>query len=133
MSTRVGDLDPSVPLYLIKELKMSIEEVIDLLNKKSGLLGIAGTKDMREVLKVNRPAAKLALLMYVYDAQRYINSYLGLLGGADAIVFTGGIGERSPIVRQLIMKGVNWPKKIKTLVITANEELLIARETIKNV
>lgn len=142
MSTRAGDLDASVPLYLMKELKMSLAEVIDLLNKKSGLLGIAGVKDMREVLsaagykiagfksqkKINKKSAKLALQMFVYDVQRYVNAYAGLLGKVDAIVFSGGIGERSPIVRQLIMEGINWPNKIKTLVVSANEELLIARE-----
>ncbi|MFH1226232.1 MAG: acetate/propionate family kinase, partial [bacterium] len=146
MSSRAGDLDAMVPLYLMKELKMNLAEIIDLLNKQSGLLGIAGVKDMREVLsaagykiigfksrkKINKKSAKLALRMFVYDAQRYINSYLGLLGGADAIVFTGGIGERSSIIRQLIMNGIKWPVKIKTLVITADEELLIARRTIKH-
>ncbi len=148
MSTRAGDLDAMVPLYLMKELNMDIKKVIELLNEKSGWLGIAGIKDMREVLlaagyKVKdfkikkeysskeKKLAKLALQMFVYDVQRYLNSYLGLLGKTEAIVFTGGIGERSPVVKQLIMKGIKWPGRIKTLVVPANEELLIARETVK--
>lgn len=148
MSTRAGDLDATLPLYLMKNLKMSIKKIEKLFNEESGLLGIAGTRDMREVLiasghkvkdfKTNRlynsqekKRAKLALDMFVYDVQRYLNSYLGLLGQVDAIVFTGGIGERSQVIRQLVLKGVKWPNKLKTLVVSVNEEMMIAQEVFK--
>lgn len=151
MSTRSGDIDPSLPLYFIEKFKMTPGEVSQILNYKSGLLGISGFKDMRDVLvaagfkiqgykgptKVSasqRKRAKLALAMFVYNVQRYIGMYYVLLGGADAIVFTAGIGERSPAVRQLIIKDLeflNKFKKIKVLVIPTNEELMIAREVAK--
>lgn len=149
MGTRSGDLDPSVPLYLIQKLKMKPDEVNDLLNKKSGLLAISGfTSDMREILaasghkvfdfklkkkytKEQKKRAKLALAMFIYDVQRYISAYTGLLGKVDAFVFTGGIGERSPVIRKLALKGLKFIKKPKFLVIKTDEELAIAREVKK--
>ena len=143
MSTRCGDIDPSIIFYLEKKLKK--KDIEEILNKESGLLGISGTADMREILinsgyKVpgfessqkrssdEKKLLKLALQVFVYRVQKYISAYLGILGSVDAIVFTGGIGERSRVVRDLIIKGVKIDKKIKTLAIPANEELMIARE-----
>jgi len=146
MGTRSGDLDPSVPLYLIKELKMKPDQVLDLFNKKSGLLAISGfTSDMREILaasgyrvydfksirkytNMQKKRAKLALSMFIYDIQRYISAYAGLLGKVDAIVFSGGIGERSPVIRKLALENLKFIKKPKVLVIQTDEELEIAKE-----
>jgi acetate kinase len=145
MSTRAGDLDPAIPLYLIRDLKMKPEEAEKILNFKSGLLGICGLADMREVLtaagykvagfeqknkktkKQKNRLALLALKIFVYRLQKYISAYAGILGKVDAIVFTGGIGERNPTVRGLIMKGLKFQGKPKILVIPTNEELMIAR------
>jgi len=145
MSTRAGDLDPSIPLYLIRELGMKPQEVDRILNFKSGLLGISGFADMREVLTAagykvagfklnkklkikNKKLSQLALKIFVYRVQKYIGAYAGILGGADAVVFTGGIGERNPTIRSLILKGLKILGKVKVLAIPTNEELMIARE-----
>lgn len=149
MGTRSGDLDPSVPLYLIQGLKMKPTQVYNLLNKKSGLLAISGfTSDMREILlasgykvydyqskrkytKKQKERAKLALSMFIYDIQRYISAYAGLLGKVDTIVFTGGMGERSPVIRRLALEGLRFTKKPKVLIIQTDEELAIAKEVKK--
>jgi len=148
MSTRCGDLDPAIPLYLIRTLKFSPEEVDEILNKRSGLLGIAGTMDMREVMTAagykvkgfkkrqkakskKQELAKLALKIFVYRVQKYIGAYTAIMGGIDAVVFTGGIGERSEIIRKLILNDLKSLGKFKVLVIPANEELMIVREVFK--
>jgi acetate kinase len=147
MSTRTGDLDPAIPLYLIKTLKFHPWEVDQILNKNSGLLGVAGTMDMREVLvnagyKIKgfkakkadsrkQKAARLALQIFIYRVQKYIGAYAAIMGGVDVIVFTGGIGERSEIIRKLVLKNLKRLGRFKTLVIPANEELMIAREVKK--
>ena len=149
MGTRCGDVDPSLTLYLIRNLKMTPGEVDDLLNKKSGLLGISGiSNDMREILaaagcKVEgfKPPRKysrqekcrsdLALKMFIYDIQRYIGQYALIMGGVDAIVFTAGIGERNATVRKMVADGLGFLGKVKILAIPTDEELMIARETAK--
>jgi acetate kinase len=144
MSTRAGDLDPAIPLYLIKTLKFSPNKVDEILNKQSGLLGIAGTMDMREILALagykiegfkklttnnkRQTTALLALQIFIYRVRKYIGAYAAAMGGVDALVFTGGIGERSEIIRKLILKDLKFLGKFKILVIPANEELMIARE-----
>ncbi len=133
MSTRCGDIDPEIPLWLIRELKMTPDQVDDLMNKKSGTLGIAGSSDMRDVLakaaKGDR-RSKLALEMFVYDAVRYIGQFMVVMGGCDAVVFTAGVGERSEHIRKMIMKWLK-PFKLKALVVPTDEEGMIARETAK--
>jgi acetate kinase len=147
MSTRSGDLDPDIPLYLIRELKITPQEVDNVLNKKSGLFGLSGLSDMREVLtaagysvpgfknkKVSaekKKLAKLALQVFVYRAKKYLGAYAAILGKVDAIVFTAGIGERNKTVRDLIVKDVKISGQPKILAIPTNEELMIARQ-IKN-
>ncbi|MFA5413406.1 MAG: acetate kinase [Patescibacteria group bacterium] len=144
MSTRSGDLDPAIPLYLIRELKIKPEEVDNILNKKSGLLGLSGFSDMREVLtaagysvlgfkgkKVSaekKKLAKLALQVFVYRIKKYLGAYAAVLGKVDAIVFTAGIGERNKTVRDLIMKDIKISAQPKILAIPTNEELMIARK-----
>jgi acetate kinase len=148
MSTRCGDIDPAIPLYLIRTLGKSEEEVDAILNKQSGLLGISGYKDLRDVMaaagyktpgyafkdkvtKERRYRARLAIEMFCYDVARYVGQFAAIMGGADAVVFTAGIGERSDLVRKKVMGMVKLPGKPKTLVVPTNEELMIARETKK--
>jgi acetate kinase len=140
MSTRCGSIDPAIPLYLMRKENMSEDEVNDLLNKRSGLFGLSGSMDMREILvkagfsvpgfklatKIkakDREIAKLTLDIFIYNIKKYIGSYSAILGKVDALVFTGGIGERSEVIRRLILKDL---PKYKSLVIPANEEKLIA-------
>lgn len=147
MSTRVGDLDASVVLFMINELKMTPAEIDKILNHESGLLAVAGTMDMREILfaageKVvdckaskkysapERAQAKLALKMFIYRIVKYIGEYYAIMKGLDLIVFTGGVGERSPAIRQMILAEIRHLPKFKNAVIPANEELMIAREAI---
>lgn len=144
MSTRSGDIDPEIPLYLIRELKITPQEVDNILNKKSGLLGLSGMADMREVLlaagykvagfkgkKVDadkKKLAKLALQIFIYRVKKYLGAYSAILGKVDAIVFTAGIGERNKTVRDLIMEDIKFLGQPKVLAIPTNEELMIARQ-----
>ncbi len=147
MSTRSGSIDPAIPLYLMRKFKMKEEEVNDLLNKRSGLFGLSGSMDMREILvkagyevsgfqlktkatKREKEIAKLTLEIFIYNIKKYIGAYAAILGRVDSLVFSGGIGERSPIIRRLILK--DFPK-LKNLVIPANEELMIAIQAKKAV
>jgi len=143
MSTRSGSIDPAIPLYLIRKLKMTEEEVNGLLNKHSGLFGLSGFWDMREILikagyavpsfklkgkttKREKEICKLTINLFIYNIKKYLGAYAAILGKVDALIFTAGIGERSSIIRQLILKGL---PKYKALVIPTNEELMIAKQT----
>jgi acetate kinase len=160
MGTRSGDVDPSILEYLATKEGMGITEVESLLNKQSGLLGISGlTHDMRELLDEAREnkdrRAILAIDLFCYRARKYIGAYLAAIGGADAIVFTGGIGENSADVRAQICNGLEWmglnvdaernaaqvhgregmistdDSRLAAFVIPTDEELLIARDTVR--
>ena len=133
MSTRCGDIDPEIPVWLMRELKMTPDQVDDLMNKKSGTLGVSGHKDMRDVIdgaKKGEKRAKLALAMFVYDVVRYVGQYMGVMGGCDAVVFTAGVGERSDLIRKLVMKPLA-AFKLKALVVPTDEEGSIARQAAK--
>ncbi|MBI5751857.1 MAG: acetate/propionate family kinase [Hydrogenophilales bacterium] len=108
MATRSGDLDPGLLLYLLRIGKMSIDELDHLLNQESGLRGMAGESDMRKLLVSNEPAAQLAVELYCYRARKYVGAYLAALGGADAIMFGGGVGEHAPEIRERILAGMEW-------------------------
>jgi acetate kinase len=157
MGTRSGDVDPAILGFIAAKEGLSLHEVETLLNKQSGLLGISGlTHDMRdlqdEVTSHDDRRAKLAIDIFCYRVRKYIGAFLAAMGGADAIVFTGGIGENSPAVRANICEGLEWAglsldgeKNQKTMgvegrisgddsrlaayVIPTDEELLIARDT----
>lgn len=155
MGTRSGDVDPALPFFLADHLKMSLKAIDKLLNKDSGLKGICGTNDMREVMekaKSGEERAKIALEVYTYRIKKYIGAYFAALGSLDAIIFTAGIGENSPEIREFCCQGLSNlgikidPKKniegregireinsddskVKILVIPTNEELKIAQET----
>ena len=107
MGTRSGDIDPYIPLHIMKTQGLSIDEVNNLLNKQSGEYGLSGYPDMREVEDTyleGRELSVTAMDVYVYNIVRYIGSYTFALGGLDALIFTAGIGENSPVIRQLIME-----------------------------
>ena len=156
MGTRSGDLDPSIVDLIGAKEGLSAHEVETLLNKQSGLLGISGlTDDMRELLaeahEHDDRRARLAIEIFCYRARKYIGSYLAAMNGADAIVFTGGIGENSAEIRAKICGELGWlgveldaelnskndvkisagSSRVAVYVIPTNEELLIARDTVR--
>ena len=128
MGSRCGDIDPSIVLYLQRELGMQPHEVDTLLNKHSGLTGIAQENDMRTLLQREDEEAKLAVKIMVRRIQKYIGSYMVLLEGkVDALVFSGGIGENSKEICEMILDN-GMLKHLKSLVIKTDEELAIAQE-----
>ncbi|MBS1789261.1 MAG: acetate kinase [Acidobacteria bacterium] len=160
MGTRSGDIDASIIDFLMSKEGLTAQEIEGLLNKQSGLLGISGlTNDMRELLEEAREnndrRALLAIELFCYRARKYIGAYLAAMGGADAVVFTGGIGENSAEIRSRICQGLEWcglqldtsansakiggneglisaaDSRLKAYVIPTDEELLIARDTVR--
>jgi acetate kinase len=109
MGTRCGDIDPAVIPYLSRNLDMDIDAIDKMLNKESGLAGICGTNDMREVIigaEQDHPLSALALEMYTYRIKKYIGAYCAILGHVDAVIFTGGIGEHAVKVREMACEGL---------------------------
>ncbi len=156
MGSRSGDLDPGIIFYLHRHKGYSIDEIDSLLNKESGLLGLCGENDMRLILERAEEDARyqLALDIYVYRIKKYIGAYMAILETADAIVFTGGVGENSSKVRQMVVQGLkglgifmdeadnreenkrcfafhNEKSCVKLFVIATDEELEIALQTKK--
>ncbi len=156
MGTRSGDLDPAILFYLARETGMGMDELDTLLNKESGLKGICGNNDMRSIDKLAKAGDKQALLalhIFCYRIKKYVGSYLAVLGGADCLIFTGGIGENAISVRSHCLAGLenlgftldplkndNRSDTImeiqsdtslgKILVVPTNEELEIAHQTL---
>lgn len=109
MATRCGDLDPGLLLYLQKADHLAPSALEELLNKASGLLGISGISgDIRVLLDSDDPNAALAVDLYCYRARKYIGAYLAVLGGADAILFGGGVGENASVIREKILQDLQW-------------------------
>ncbi len=111
MGTRSGDLDPALVDYLARKENVQAAEVEGWLNHRSGLLGLSGiSQDMRELLAryESHPRARLAVDVFCYRARKYLGAYLAALGGAQAVIFSGGIGENAPAVRQKICAGMEW-------------------------
>ncbi|MCU0282663.1 MAG: acetate kinase [Candidatus Nanopelagicales bacterium] len=157
MGTRSGDLDPAIAFHLITTAGMTAAEVDAMLNKRSGLVGLCGQNDLREVHRLaaaGDPDAELALGVYVHRIRKYVGAYLAVIGRADAIVFTAGVGENDPEIRRRVVAGMEMagiaidtelnaatrgPAKpvdlsfrgapIRVLVVPTNEELEIARQT----
>jgi len=150
MGTRCGNLDPGVVLYLVDELKMDARAIEKLFYQQSGLLGVSGiSSDMRTLLASDEPRAKFAVDLFVYRIGRELGSLAGALGGLDAIVFTGGIGEHAVAIRERVCHAAAWlgveldstanaagdsristaASRITAWVIPTNEELMIARHT----
>lgn len=154
MATRCGDIDPAIPLHLIRQVGMTADQVDKLLNKQSGLVGLCGDADMRTVLHRDQAgdrAASFALEIYVRRIIKTIGSYIAILGGLDALVFTAGIGERSSEIRKRITEplahfGIKIDASINescagdlvdltagtvhTLVVATDEELAISRQVL---
>lgn len=161
MGSRSGDIDPGAMLYLLRDGNYSAESLDTLLNADSGLLGLSGFRDMRDVLAEERSGnadATLALEVYIHRIRHYLGAYLLELGGADVIVFTAGVGENEPLIRERVLAGCAWfgveldPERnsgarvdgahrvarissdasdVEVLVIAADEELEIAEQTLK--
>lgn len=159
MGTRSGDLDPAIVSFIQAKEGLSPSEVESLLNKQSGLLGVSGlTNDMRGLLAESNEhddrRVRLAIDLFCYRARKYIGAFLAGMGGADAVVFTGGIGENAPEIRARICDGLQWAglavdpqkneqtigkegllstndSKLAAYAIPTNEELLIARDTVR--
>jgi acetate kinase len=110
MGTRSGDLDPALVGHLARLERASVDDVESWLNERSGLLGLAGSSDMRDLLEreAEDDRARLAVEIFCYRARKYVGAYLAALGGARAVAFSGGIGERSPEVRARICEGMGW-------------------------
>lgn len=113
MGTRCGDIDPAIIGYIAEHEQLSLEEIDHQLNSQSGLLGLSGqTSDMRQLLKAiteqQDPRATLAIEVFCHRARKYLGAYLAILGGADAVIFGGGIGERAPDIRSRICQGMSW-------------------------
>jgi acetate kinase len=160
MGTRSGDIDPAIVEFICEKEGITVHEVDNLLNKTSGLLGISGlTNDMRELIAEAEESAdrraRLAIEIFCYRVQKYIGAYLAAMSGADAVIFSGGIGENSPKIRSTICGPLAWlgmeldearngefvngregvisteASRIKLSVVPTNEELLIARDTVR--
>ena len=155
MGTRSGDLDPAIVEHLVQQGGMSLAEAMDMLNKKSGLLGLSGVssdwRDVAQAAQAGNEAAVRATEVFAYRIRKYIGAYIAAMNGADAVVFTAGIGENDQYARKLIMTGMDWlgmtldeaknetrsesvvstdDSRVKILVVPTNEELAIARDTL---
>jgi acetate kinase len=133
MGTRTGSIDPGVLVALMRDEHLDLDQLEDLLYRKSGLLGLSGiSPDMRILLASDRPEAKEAIAYYCYSAARHAAALVTALGGLDAIVFTGGVGENAAPVRRMILAHLAWLKvpDAHVHVVPANEELTIARHTL---
>jgi acetate kinase len=108
MATRCGDLDPGLITYLQRAEGLPPEAAEHLLYHESGLRGVAGNDDMRTLLASEEPDARRAVDLYCYRARKYVGAYLAVLGGADAVLFGGGVGEHAPAVREQILAGMEW-------------------------
>ncbi len=156
MGTRCGDIDPYIPLYIMKKDGLSIDEVNDLMNKKSGMLALGGHSDNRDiengVLEGNEDCI-LANNCYIHSLLKIIGGYIAVLGGVDAIVFTAGVGENGWLLREMLLERLSYlgitvnkennrvrgetimistpDSKIKVYIIPTDEEVMIARDTLR--
>ena len=156
MGTRSGDIDPAVIEYLMGKTGMDVHEATDYLNKKCGVLGVSGVssdfRDLTAAMEAGNDRARLAVDMFAYRVKKYIGSYAAAMGGVDCIAFTGGIGEHVSVVREKVLEGLEFlgvtfdkaknadpsgdivelsTGKTKVYIIPTNEELVIARETLR--
>ena len=157
MGTRCGDIDPAIIFHLMEEGQMSADTINQMLNRESGLLGVSGAasdvRDLFQAVSEGNPQAALALKMFSYRVRQYIGKYAAVLGGLDALIFTAGIGENAPSIRattceNLGFLGIHLDEEknqsneaekaihrkdtaVKLLVVPTNEELMIARDTLR--
>jgi len=163
MGTRSGDLDPGIIIKLLRELELSVDDLEHMLNRESGLLGMSGSKDMRviqERAETGDEAARLAIQAFTHRVRKYIGAYAAVMGGVDAIIFTGGIGQNSPMIRQRVAQRLDFlgaqldedlnrdaevrlaspvvdislpHARARLLVVSTDEEGLIAEQTAQNI
>jgi len=158
MGTRSGDLDPSILEFICNKENMDVSQMVNVLNKKSGVEGLSGVssdfRDLEAAEKAGNERAKLAVDVFAYRVAKYVGSYIAVMNGVDAIAFTAGIGENGPIVRERVLKQFGYmgitldeeannaafgkvaeistpDSKVKCLVVPTNEELAICRETVE--
>ena len=159
MGTRSGDIDPAVVEYLAQKENLTIAQALNYLNKKSGMAGVSGVssdfRDLTAAADKGNKRAKLALDMFAYSCKKYVGAYAAAMNGVDCIVFTAGVGENTPCVREAICENMDYiglsidkeknleknngairditgkDSKVKVLIIPTNEELVIARETVE--
>lgn len=157
MGTRSGDIDPAVVFHLSRKAGWDIDELDDFLNRRSGMQGLAGTNDMRDIeqrMQAGDELADLAFSIYIHRLRHYVGSYLVTLDGGDAIAWCAGVGEHSPLVRERTLSGLEWlgveidpernwadgndireissdRSRVRVLVVPTNEELEIARQTLE--
>ncbi len=155
MGTRSGDIDPAIPVFLMEKLNMSGSEINDLLNKQSGVAGISGVssdfRDVEAAAAQGNKRAQLALDAFYYKVIKYIGAYSAAMNGIDAVIFTAGLGENSPEMREVVCDGLTYlgvqldksknnvrgkegdlavaDSPVRILLVPTNEELMIARET----
>ena len=156
MGTRSGNLDPAILQFIMKKYGYTADEMLNILNKKSGVLGISGVgsdfRDLEKAAKEGNKRAQLALDKFAYEVRKYIGSYAAAMGGVDIITFTAGVGENGPDMRESICEGLGFlgvhvdheknqvrgketdisaaDSTVKVYVIPTNEELMIARDTL---
>ena len=159
MGTRCGDIDPAIVKFLAEQENLSLDEVDTVLNKKSGVQGISGVssdfRDLEAAEAEGNERAKLALSMFVESVRKFVGAYMVKMGGVDAIIFTAGIGENTPVMRKAILNNLEAfgievddeknskairgaqmdisadGSKVRVLVVPTNEELMIAKETLE--
>jgi acetate kinase len=157
MGTRSGDIDPAVLMHLHRQAGMTFDDLDDMLNRKSGLLGLSGSSDMRDVMtmmEAGEEAAQLAIDVYCHRLKHYIGGYYAQLGRLDAIVWTAGVGEHAPVIREQSLANLEHmgirldPERnrqpgegvqviasadsdVAVLIVPTNEELELARQTVE--
>jgi acetate kinase len=158
MGTRSGDLDPAIIPWLMAMEELTLHQINTMLNKHSGLYGVSGvSSDMREILDARRRGrrrADVAFRIFAYRVRKYVGAYAAAMGGVDAVIFTGGIGENSPEVREEALSGLEYMglqfdpernaqilgregensadgSRVKVLVVPTNEEKTIARDVVR--
>ena len=148
MSTRSGTIPSAIAFYLLDTFKISINRLKEILNKESGLYGLCGLSDLREVLsasgykikgfknirkftKKQKKESKIALSVFIYSIQKYLATYIGMSKKLDAIVFTGGIGVNSGIIRKMVIKNLVIPKKCKIIIAPEGESYILAYKTFR--
>lgn len=155
MGTRCGDIDPAIVTFLMEKEGLDVGGINELMNKKSGVLGISGVssdfRDLEQAAAQGHKRAQLALDRFAYEVKKYIGAYVAALGGLDMLIFTAGLGENSPEMREAVLSGLEYlgieidhhknqirgqereiskeTSKVKVLVVPTNEELMIARDT----
>jgi len=157
MGTRSGDIDPAIVKYIAEKENINVAKVDEILNKKSGVLGMSGVssdfRDIEDAAEKGNVRAKLALDVFVHKVKKYIGAYAAVMNGVDAIIFTAGLGENSGYIRSEVCKDMSFlgieldeaknnvrgketdlskaGAKVKILLVPTNEELMIARDTKK--